>query len=139
MYFFNAHIKHSSDDITSSKFLAANSRANYVPYITVGKMMVKYKGMTSLPMKLGRAAPPARDLCITHPDDSISYIYTKEDIPVKAKPTDSFVSNDLQSVLFHENASYRHARAPLDELYARYSEYHEDHFPPFALFLEINT
>lgn len=47
-------IKHIVEDIIFSYFLAANSRATNIPYITLSKMMIKHYGVLTLLGKLAR-------------------------------------------------------------------------------------
>lgn len=78
--FVDEHVLGIVEDILSSKFLASNSTGPYIRCITVGKMTINYQGVLVFLRNLGRDAPVAKIVGITHRDDTSFYIPSEEDI-----------------------------------------------------------
>lgn len=63
--------------VTSSKFLAANFRVTDIGHITVGKMVVKYRGVLPILGKQHEDAVATENHCIRHVDDASLYVLMK--------------------------------------------------------------
>lgn len=90
--------------MTASNSLAANSKAIYMCYNRVWKMMVNLEGILSLPKHLGREVPAvkplrsdvqaAKPLRITHLDYSTLPISSERDILLLVQATDALVEKN---------------------------------------------
>lgn len=86
-------------DIISSGFLAANSRATYVRYIRVGKIMIKPKEVLPLIMNLDGNAPVVKTLGITHIDYTSRYISSEEKVILMYQAIEKFIEINTSLIL----------------------------------------
>lgn len=89
----------------SPLFLAANSGATYVCYITDGKMRVKHRCVLSLLRNMGRDVPTASTLCIMQLGVRIPYGLSQELSLLMIKAADAFCKNDHKAALFRQMPS----------------------------------
>lgn len=75
--FVDIRIKDIVEDMTPSNFLTANFRATYTHYIRIGKMIIKYRVVLPLPVKLARDTPAAKTFGIKQLDDQASTFVLK--------------------------------------------------------------
>lgn len=92
--FVDGRIMHIAEDIMLSESLAANCRATYRRYIRVGKIMIKQRGVLSLLVKLGREAPAAKNVGLTHVDYQSLYISSVTEILLIIQATDALFKSD---------------------------------------------
>lgn len=72
-----------------------------------GKLMIRYKGMLPPLEELGKNAAAAKNLNITHINDSSLYIYFEEDKLLIIPETDAFLKIDHKPADFHTPTFYR--------------------------------
>lgn len=70
--FVIVHILDILEVMMSSNFLACNSRATYIRYKRVGKMMLMKQGVILFPGKLGKNPFTLKTLVSSHPGDPAS-------------------------------------------------------------------
>lgn len=116
--------------------MATNSRAIYVRYIIVGKMIIRNRGLLSLPIDLEKDASAARKLGIKQRDDPALYISSVENILLMIQAVDEFFKNDQKPAPapLHANSLCRHATVVSDQHHVRHLEQDKEQFPTFALF-----
>lgn len=92
-----------------TKFLSANSKATYIPYFTVDKMIITHQGAVWPLVRLDKDAAVMKTFSNTQLDDKSLYIFSEEAIFLINQSADEFVKNDQEAALSHENSFYRHA------------------------------
>lgn len=102
-----------AEEMISSNVLPASSRISYVRYIQAGKIVIKNQSVLVFLAKLGRNAPAARTLHITHPNDDSLYIFVAVDIFLMIEATDAFLMNEHKPIHFHASSFLKHAKATL--------------------------
>lgn len=73
--FLNVRILEIVQEMIFSNILSTDSRATYLRYCKVPKMMMKNQGVLSLFWRLGQNPPAAKTLAITHLDGPRLYIF----------------------------------------------------------------
>lgn len=101
-----------------SYFMDANTRATYVRYIRVEKVMIKHEGVLSLSMTLSKEDRKAKSLGITHLEDTSLYISPVKLVLLMIQAANRFVKNDHKPGVFYKNYFYRHTIALFNELRA---------------------
>lgn len=84
------------EDITPSRFFAANYRSTYIRERIVGKMMIKHHRALLLIVKRGKDNSSARTLGITHIDSPNLYISSEENLFLIIPAAEAFVKNDYK-------------------------------------------
>lgn len=98
--FVEVRIMHYLDDMISSSFLAASSKATCESYIRVRKMSFKHQGLLCLSMKPGENASAANTFCITPLADQSLYIPSEEDNLIVIQTPDAFAKNSHMPALY---------------------------------------
>lgn len=117
-------------------FLAASSRAMYMRYICVSKMMIKHQGILPALGRLVEGAPVAKPLRITHLNDPNLYLYSKAYILMVIQAPEQFVKNNCKPGPFIENRLYAEITILLHELHTWHMKRDQGKFPSFARFPE---
>lgn len=68
------------EDVMSYNLFASNSRATYIQYIRVSKVMIKHQGVLLLLEKMGKNAPATNTFGITHLDNHSLYTSSGKDM-----------------------------------------------------------
>lgn len=101
--FFFVGIMDIVDDIMSSTFLAANSRATYTRYIRVHKVLIKRKYELAQLKNIGRDAPATNTLGITPLAGPSIYVSSEKCILVLTEDADLIVKTDQKRTAIDEN------------------------------------
>lgn len=88
--FVDASVLDIDDDMTSSNFMAANSKTSFARYISVDKMMMKNEGIMLLFVGFAMDALVVKTLGNTQLEVPHLYISFEEDVFLITQATDSF-------------------------------------------------
>lgn len=123
------------EEMMSRNFLSIFTRATYVRFTGVMKMIMKNQGIHSLFKRHWREAPAAKTLDSTPLNDCSINIFSNESIYFMFQAADAFIKNDLEHALFRATSCNRPIGAPLDKLHTRHVNRDQDKSPAFAPFL----
>lgn len=107
-------------------FLAVNSTAIYLRYITVDVKKTKQKCVFSLPISFTQDEPAMRAFGSMHHDDTSPYILSEKEILLIFQASDASVKNDHKPAPIHANFFHRYAKVIVQELHNCNSEQGED-------------
>lgn len=139
MRFVNARVPDIVHGMILSNLLSADSRATYVRYIRVGKIMIK-NGVV-LPMTVSPATDVllVKTMGISHLDDPVLHTSMGENVLVMIEAADLLEENDNKHGPFFASYFNRYTRTLLDKLHVLHVKQNEEEFPSVALFLKTKS
>lgn len=134
--FVEVRITSIVEDVTSSKFLAANSRLTYVRYIRAGKNIFKHKGVLLFLLKLGKNGPVVATLVTTSLDNAFPYISSGKKIILMSQAANELLKNNQKPVFLYAILFSRQYQAFLVKLYIRPLEFDKEKLSTFLQLLD---
>lgn len=93
--------------------------------------------MLTLPRKLAKDAPVAKNFGITHLADPSFYLSSEKEMLVLIQAAHTFVQNDHNTAPFQASSFSGHGIVLLDEVHVCHLEQDQGRLPYFALYFDI--